>query len=74
MLVSILPLAFFEPFSLIKLIGLVSDIFLGFNLLVLSLIYLKLKKKEYFILPNFLVIVLALIFLSGIIYGIFFSK
>jgi hypothetical protein len=71
---SILPLAFFEPLSLIELIGLVSEIFLGFNLLILSLIYLKLKKKEYFILPNFLVIVLALIFLSGIIYGIFFSK
>jgi hypothetical protein len=38
------------------------------------LIYLKLKKKEYFALPNFLVLILALIFLSGIIYGIFFTK
>jgi amino acid permease len=74
MFVSILPLAFFEPFSLIKLINLVSEIFLGFNLMVLLLIYLKLKTKEYFILPNFLILILALIFLLGIIYGIFFVK
>jgi len=73
-LVSILPFAFFEPLSLIKLIDLVSEIFLGFNLLILCLIYLKLKKKEYFILPNFLILILSLIFLSGIIYGIFFAK
>jgi amino acid permease len=67
---SILLLAFFEPLSLIPLIGLVSEVFLGFNLLILSLIYLKLPQKEYFRLPNFLVIILITIFLSGIIYGI----
>ncbi|GIW67337.1 MAG: hypothetical protein KatS3mg096_205 [Candidatus Parcubacteria bacterium] len=68
--ISILPLIFLEPLSLIKLIGLVSEIFLGFNLLILCLVYLKLKKKEYFSLPNFFIIILALIFISGIIYGI----
>jgi amino acid permease len=73
MLFSILPLAFFAPLSLTKLISLVSEVFLGFNLLILCLIYLKLKKKKYFALPNFLVIILTLIFISGIIYGIFSS-
>jgi amino acid permease len=67
---SILPLTFFEPLSLIELIGIVSEIFLGFNLLILALIYLKLKEKQYFNLPKILVIILALIFLSGIVYGI----
>ncbi len=67
---SILPLTFFESLSLVPLIGLISEIFLGFNLLILSLIYLKLPKKEYFNLPNLLTIFLALFFLVGIIYGI----
>jgi len=74
MFISIFPLVFIETSSLIKIIGLVSEIFLGFNLLILCLIYLKLKKKEYFSLPNFLIIILALIFALGIIYGIFLSK
>jgi amino acid transporter len=67
---SILPLALFEPLSLIELISIVSEIFLGFNLLILALIYLKLKEKQYFDLPKILVIILALIFLLGIFYGI----
>jgi amino acid permease len=70
MIFSILPLAFFEPLSLISLMSLISEIFLGFNLLILCLIYLKLPKKEYFRLPNLLVIFMALIFVLGIIYGI----
>ncbi len=68
---SILPLAFLKPFGLIKVIDFISSVFLGFNLLIITLIYLRLKQKEYFQLPNFLVVVLALIFILGIIYGIF---
>lgn len=67
---SILPLVFFEPLSLIELIALVSEVFLGFNLLVICIIYLKLKKREYFPLPKLLIIFLAFILVSGIIYGI----
>lgn len=73
MFFSILPLAFFEPLNLISLIDLISEIFLGFNLFILCLIYLKLPKKEYFQLPKLLVIFITLIFLLGIIYGILFK-
>ncbi len=67
---SILPLVFWEPLGLIKLIDLISSIFLGFNLLMISLIYLKLKQKEYFKIPSFLIIFLSLVFVLGIIHGI----
>ena len=67
---SILPLVFFEPLELIKLISLVSEIFLGFNFLITLLIYLKLEKKEYFKIPTFLIIFLSLVLFVGIIYGI----
>jgi hypothetical protein len=70
MFLSILPLIFFNNESLIELIEIISSVFLGFNLLVLSLIYLNLKEKKYFSFPSILVIVLALIFLVGIFYGI----
>ena len=70
LILSILPLAFFEPLGLIKLIGLVSEVFLGFNLLITLLIYLRLEKKEYFKLPTFLIIFLAIVLSLGIIYGI----
>lgn len=66
---SILPLVFWEPLGLISLIGLVSEIFLGFNLLIISLIYLRLKEKKYFKIPSIIVIFLSLIFFLGIIYG-----
>jgi len=66
---SILLLAFWEPLSLIPLISLVSEIFLGFNLLVISVIYLKLKEKIYFKIPVLFVILLSLIFILGIIHG-----
>ena len=68
---SILILIFFEPKNLVSLIGLVSNIFLGFNFLITNLIYLKLKNKNYFKLPSFLIIFLSLILTLGIIYGIF---
>jgi tyrosine-specific transport protein len=71
---SILPLVFFEPFSLIKLISLVSEIFLGFNMLIICLIYLKLKDKIYFKFSNYLIWSLILIFLFGIIYGLLLQK
>lgn len=68
---SIFPLVFFEPSSnLVDLISLVSNIFLGFNLLIILLIYLKLKKYEYFNLPKPLIFLLIFIFLLGIIYGV----
>lgn len=67
---SIFPLIFFEPLGLVKLIGLVSEVFLGFNFLIADLIYLKLPKKEFFKLPTFIVIFISLILVLGIIYGI----
>ncbi len=70
MTLSILPLVFFEPSSLIPLINVVSEIFLGANLLILCLIYIKLPPKEHFYLPNVIIILLGIIFLMGIIYGI----
>jgi amino acid transporter len=71
MFFSILFLAFFEPFqNLIDLVDFVSRIFLGFNLIIISLIYLRLKEKKYFKFSNFLIITLLIIFCLGIIYGI----
>jgi len=71
MVFSILFLVFFEPFeNLIDLVDFVSSIFLGFNLIVISLIYLKLKEKKYFKFSNLLVISLLVIFYLGIIYEI----
>ncbi|GBD34611.1 hypothetical protein HRbin35_00347 [bacterium HR35] len=68
---SILLLLFLPANSLIKIISLISDVFLGFNLLILNLIYLKLKEKKFFIFPKFLIIFISLILFLGMIYEIF---
>lgn len=68
---SIIPLIFLESQNLIKLISLISEIFIGFNFLITTLIYLKIKNKEYFKLPKFLIIIISIILFLGIIHGIF---
>lgn len=68
--ISVFLLIFLNPSRLVALIGFISEFFLAFNLLVISLIYLKLKEKIYFKIPSSLVVILSLIFLSGIIYAL----
>jgi amino acid permease len=66
----IFSLAFWQSTEIIPLVDFISSVFLGFNLLITCLIYLKLKKRFYFQLPSILVVILTLIFASGVIYGI----
>lgn len=68
---SIFSLIFLPQSSLVKIISLISEIFLGFNLLIINLIYLKLKEKTYFKIPPIFVILISIIFLFGMIHGIF---
>jgi hypothetical protein len=68
--ISIIPLTLIGHNSLIAIIDLTSSIFLGFNLFIIGLIYLKLKKKEYFKIPNFVVLILISVFIFGIIWFI----
>ncbi len=68
---SILFLLFISPDSLVKIISVISEIFLGFNLLVLTLIYLKLKEKKYFKFNKALIIFISLVFALGILHGTF---
>lgn len=68
--ISVIPLIFFEPSTLIKTISLVSEIFIGFNFLVINLIYLKLKKREYFKIPSFLIIIISIVLIFSLIYGL----
>jgi len=63
-------LIFLPESSLVEVVSLISEIFLAFNLLIINLIYLKLKNKIYFKIPSLVVIAISLIFLLGIIHGI----
>ncbi len=68
---SILLLLFVSSDSLVKIISIISEIFLGFNLLILNLIYLKLKEKKYFKFNPILLGFLSLTLILGILHGIF---
>jgi len=68
---SILLLLFISSDSLVKIISVISEVFLGFNLLILNLIYLKLKEKKYFKLNSFLIFFISFIYFLGILHGIF---
>jgi len=67
-------LVFLPESSLVKVISFISEIFLAFNLLIINLIYLKLKTKNYFLVPKTVVIFISLFLILGTIYGLFFQN
>lgn len=67
----ILSLIFIDSSQIVFLANLVSSLFVGFNFLILCLIYLKLQKKLYFHLSNLAIFLLMAIFLSGICYSLY---
>jgi len=66
----VLILTFLNLADIAKLVSLIGSIFLGFNLFILLLCYLRLKEYQYFKIPKFLIIILMIILILGIGVGI----
>ena len=67
---SLITIPFLGLENIAKLVSLTGSIFLGFNLFILFLSYLKLKNYIYFKIPKFLVIILMILLAFGWIVGI----
>lgn len=56
--------------NLAKLISAIGSLFIGLNLIIVLLCYLKLKEKKYFKIPNALVYLMLIFYVVGFIVGI----
>lgn len=56
--------------NLAKLISAIGSLFIGLNLVIILLCYLKLKEKKYFKIPDFLVYILLIFYIIGFFIGI----
>lgn len=63
-------LSFFNFDNLIKIISFVGSLFVGFNLILILIAYLKLKEVYYFKISKYLVYLLILIFSLGWLFGL----
>lgn len=59
-------LYFFNLGSFLKFLEITSSIFIGLMGILISLAYLKIKNKRYFLLPSWLVVLVTLVFILGI--------
>jgi len=62
---SIIIISFFNYDSLVKIVSLIGDLFVGFNILVILLCYLKLKEKKFFIFPSWLISLIIILIIVG---------
>lgn len=56
--------------NLAKLISTIGSLFIGFNVIVIFICYLKLKQKDFFVLPKSLILLSTLFYVIGLIIGI----
>jgi amino acid permease len=68
---SIILLSFFNYENIIKIIGLIGDLFIGFNILIILFCYLKLKEKSFFYFPPLLIFLIMILIIGGWINGLF---
>ncbi len=67
---TIVIIPFLKLENIAKLVSLTGSVFLGFNLFVLLLCYLRLKNYIYFKIPKFLIIILLILLVYGWVIGI----
>lgn len=69
----ILIFVFLDFPSLAKLVSAIGSLFIGLNLIVILICYLRLKEKRYFHFPNFVVISFIIFYIIGLISNLLYE-